>query len=94
MHDRPDLLSGDDLWGRVVWGAAAGLEEVAVRHDVGQAKVRNLDIPVRVKEQVLCVGKCVCAFVREVGVCAWALGVWVNDFFTRLCARVRACVGG
>jgi len=37
----------------VVGAAAAGLEEVAVAHDVGQPKVGDLDVHLGVKQQVL-----------------------------------------
>ncbi|KAI3480495.1 hypothetical protein L1887_57341 [Cichorium endivia] len=45
--------SGDDLGRGVVGAAAARLEKVAVGHDVGEAKVADLDVEVLVEQQIL-----------------------------------------
>ena len=50
---RADALSRDDLGGGVVRRTARGLEEVAVAHDVGQAKVGNLDVQVLVEQEAV-----------------------------------------
>ncbi|PLN78809.1 hypothetical protein BDW42DRAFT_174170 [Aspergillus taichungensis] len=46
-------LAGDDLGGGVVGAAAAGLEEVAVGHDVAEAEIGDLDVFLAVDEEVL-----------------------------------------
>ena len=50
---RRDALAGDHLWCRVVRTAAARLEEVAVGHDVRQAKVADLDVEELVEQEAV-----------------------------------------
>ena len=40
------------LWCSIVWAATAGFQEVAVTHDVGQAKIRDFDVHLGVQQQV------------------------------------------
>uniref|UniRef100_A0A1I8I6A6 ABM domain-containing protein n=1 Tax=Macrostomum lignano TaxID=282301 RepID=A0A1I8I6A6_9PLAT len=54
VHLRPDVqLAGDYLRGGVVRAAAAGAQELAIGHDVGEAEVRDLHIQIGVQQQVL-----------------------------------------
>ena len=46
-------LSSHHFRGCIVWTATTSFEEVAVRHDVTQTKIGNLDIEGVVEEQVL-----------------------------------------
>lgn len=41
------------LWSRIVWASAGGLQEVAISHDIAQAKIGNLDRHVPIKEEIL-----------------------------------------
>ena len=45
-------LPADDFGSGVVWRSARSLKEVTVGHDVAEAEVGNLDVQVRVEEQV------------------------------------------
>jgi hypothetical protein len=46
-------LPGDDFWSSVVRATAAGLEEVAICHNITQTEIRNLNVLLVVDEQVL-----------------------------------------
>lgn len=46
-------LAGDDLWSGVIWTPTACLQEVAVCHDIAQAKVGDFDMEVVVEQEIL-----------------------------------------
>lgn len=49
---RKYLLSPYNLRSRVVWAAATCTQEVAIRHDIRKAKVRNFDIVLGIEKDV------------------------------------------
>eukprot|EP00968_Pinguiococcus_pyrenoidosus_P008168 scaffold576_cov260-Pinguiococcus_pyrenoidosus.AAC.32 len=46
-------IAGDDLRGRVVRGPARGAQKLSVLHEVAEAEVGDLDVVVRIEQQVL-----------------------------------------
>ena len=46
-------MASDHLRSRVAWRPAGGLQKLALRDGVAEAKVHNLDVVVRIKKKVL-----------------------------------------
>ena len=53
METSADLFALEELWGSVRWRAAPGVELLSVLEVVAEAKIRNLGVQIKVKQEVL-----------------------------------------
>lgn len=52
-----NLLPRDDFRRSIIWTPTTRLEEITVRHQIGQSKIANFDIVVTVEKQATGVGQ-------------------------------------